>query len=95
MDEDEGQEESGARSVGRSVPKSCRQIVGAKSLKKAAIARWGAKATHMGSFKEDFGIDVDCYVLDNKRKTAVISQRGIGEAIGGLGASGGHQLAIS
>jgi hypothetical protein len=49
---------------------------------RAAIARWGHKATHRGSFKEDFGIDVDCYVLDDEQKTAVISQRGMGEALG-------------
>jgi hypothetical protein len=59
--------------------------------KKAAIARWGAKATHRGSFKDDFGIDVDCYVLDDEQKTAVISQRGMGAAIG-LGDSSGAAL---
>jgi len=50
--------------------------------KKAATARWGVKATHKGNFKEHFGIDVDCYVLDDAQKTAVISQRGMGQAIG-------------
>jgi hypothetical protein len=55
--------------------------------KKAAMARWGSKATHKGSFKEEFGIDVDCYVLDDPSKTAVISQRGMGTALG-LGVSG-------
>ena len=50
--------------------------------KKAAVARWGLKATHKGNFKDDFGIDVDCYVLNDEQKTAVISQRGMGEAIG-------------
>ncbi|MGH7076119.1 MAG: P63C domain-containing protein [Stellaceae bacterium] len=55
--------------------------------KKAALARWGAKATHKGSFLKDFGIDVDCYVLDDERHTAVISQRGMGQALG-LAASG-------
>jgi hypothetical protein len=59
--------------------------------KKAALARWGAKATHRGSFKDDFGIDVDCYVLDDEQKTAVISQRGMGAAIG-LGGSSGAAL---
>jgi P63C domain len=58
--------------------------------KRAALARWGAKATHKGSFKEEFGIDVDCYVLDDEQKTAVISQRGMGEALG-LG-QGGSRL---
>lgn len=53
--------------------------------KKAAIARWGAKplkATHKGNFKEDFGIDVECYVLDDEHKTAMIHQRGMGAALG-------------
>lgn len=53
--------------------------------KKAAEARWAARpilATHRGSFKESFGIDVDCYVLDDPQKTAVISQRGFGRALG-------------
>lgn len=52
---------------------------------KAAAARWGEKpllATHKGSFENDFGIDVDCYVLDDEAKTAVISQRGMGAALG-------------
>jgi hypothetical protein len=50
--------------------------------RKAALARWGAKATHKGNFLDDFGIDVDCYVLDDDQKTAVISQRGMGAALG-------------
>src|SRR2546428_9189910 len=54
---------------------------------KAALARWGARATHKGNFKEQFGIDVDCYVLDDAQKTAVISQRGMGAALG-MGISG-------
>lgn len=59
--------------------------------RKAATARWGAKAFHKGSFKEDFGIDVECYVLSDEHKTAVISQRGMGEALG-LGKTGGTRL---
>jgi hypothetical protein len=56
----------------------------------AAVARWGgkaARATHRGSFLDDFGIDVDCYVLDDEQKTAVISQRGMGQTLG-MGVSG-------
>lgn len=63
--------------------------------KKAAVARWGAKdlqATHKGNFKEDFGIEVECYVLNDVQKTAVISQRGMGTAIG-LG-EGGSRLPV-
>lgn len=52
---------------------------------KAAAARWGARVpqcTHKGNFETDFGIDVECYVLDDGAKTAVISQRGMGVALG-------------
>jgi len=31
---------------------------------------------------DEFGIDIDCYVLDDKTKTAVISQRGMAASIG-------------
>lgn len=58
--------------------------------RKGALARWGAKplqVTHKGNFREDFGIDVECYVLDDENKTAVISQRGMGAAFG-LSSSG-------
>lgn len=51
----------------------------------AVAARWAnrtANASHKGNFKKDFGIDVDCYVLDDAKKTAVISQRGMGRALG-------------
>ena len=40
------------------------------------------QALHTGNFKEHFGIDVDCYVLNDTAKTAVISQRGMAQAIG-------------
>lgn len=53
--------------------------------KKAATARWGIKlpkATHKGNFQEDFGFDVECYVLDDEQKTAVIHQRGMGATLG-------------
>jgi len=59
-------------------------------IARAAIqARWEKagkaplpRATHKGSFKEEFGSDVDCYVLDDPQKTAVISQGGMGSALG-------------
>jgi hypothetical protein len=52
---------------------------------KAAAARWGEKplvATHKGSFKEEFGTDVECYVLNDPQRTAVISQTGMARALG-------------
>lgn len=61
--------------------------------KKAATARWGNKtpsATHKGNFQADFGLDVECYVLDDGQKTAVISQRGMGVALGFSTQGGGR-----
>jgi len=58
---------------------------------KAAAARWGEKqpmATHRGNFRDEFGIDVDCYVIDDESKTAVISQRGMATALGLKNTSG-------
>ncbi|HEV8141340.1 MAG TPA: P63C domain-containing protein [Methylomirabilota bacterium] len=53
---------------------------------RGALARWGlapsARAMHKGNFQRDFGIDIDCYVLDDPGKTPVISQRGMGQALG-------------
>lgn len=57
---------------------------------KAAIARWGLKAIKKGNFQEEFGFDVDCYVLNDEQKTAVIHQRGMGEALGFSKQSGGR-----
>jgi len=53
--------------------------------RKAAAARWADKpiqASHKGNFIQEFGIDVDCYVLEDAQKTAVISQSGMAGAIG-------------
>lgn len=52
---------------------------------RAAIARWGEKplqATHKGNFKEQLGIDVECYVLNDAGKTPVISQSGMARVLG-------------
>ncbi|MFM9867073.1 P63C domain-containing protein [Achromobacter xylosoxidans] len=58
--------------------------------KMAATARHGLRATHRGNFEADFGIDVECFVLNDDKKTAVIHQRGMSQAIG-LG-EGGSKL---
>ncbi|NKJ02024.1 P63C domain-containing protein [Novosphingobium sp. SG707] len=49
-----------------------------------AAARWGKspKAIHRGNFSDQFGIDVDCYVLGDLEKTAVISQIGMARVLG-------------
>jgi hypothetical protein len=51
---------------------------------RAAAARWGKvpAATHKGNFNEHFGVDAECYVLDDFRKTAVMTQRSIAAALG-------------
>jgi hypothetical protein len=40
------------------------------------------KATHRGNFEQQLGIDVECYVLNDSEKTAVISQTGMGKVLG-------------
>jgi hypothetical protein len=54
--------------------------------KNAAEKRWASQKTYTaieaGNFEKEFGIDVACYVLNDPNRTAVISQRGMGEAIG-------------
>lgn len=50
--------------------------------KRGAAARWGLKATHKGNFQQHLGIDVECYVLNDAKKTAVISQSGMAKALG-------------
>jgi hypothetical protein len=65
----------------------------AERARKGALARWGAKVPatiRKGNFKEEFGIEAECYVLDDAMKTAVITQLGMGEILG-LG-SGGSRL---
>lgn len=54
---------------------------------RGAAARWGKplKATNRGNFLDQLGIDVDCYVLDDATRTAVISQTGMARAIGLIG----------
>lgn len=54
----------------------------AERAKKGALARWGLKATHKGNFQKHLGIDVECYVLNDDKKTAVISQSGMAKALG-------------
>lgn len=68
--------------------------------RRAEIARNAANARHAGSkplaairkgnFKDELGIDAECYVLNDVKKTAVITQRGMGVILG-LG-EGGSRL---
>lgn len=74
----DGAKAAAAKARAESLPATRRSEIATK----AAVARWGLKATHRGNFREDFGIDVDCYVLNDETKTAVISQRGMGTVMG-------------
>lgn len=60
--------------------------------KDAATARWAEarplQAIKRGNFKDEFGIDVDCYVLNDAQKSAVISQRGFASALNIKNSSG-------
>lgn len=65
--------------------------------RRSEIARNAANAMHAsrkklvairkGNFKDELGIDAECYVLNDEKKTAVITQRGMGVILG-LGDSG-------
>lgn len=61
----------------------------------AALARHDAnkplEAIRKGNFNEGFGFDAECYVLNDSKKTAVMSQRGIAVALG-LSTSSGTAL---
>ncbi len=69
--------------------------------RRSEIARTAALAKHeknreleafrKGNFKDDFGFDAECYVLNDAKKTAVMSQRGMAAALG-LSSSGGTAL---
>ena len=64
----------------------------------ARVGKVGRTGDDTGNFKDEFGIDVDCYVLNDHMKTAVISQRGMGQhsgsALGGRRISEIHQRQI-
>ena len=66
---------------GKARAKALSPIRRSEIAKNAALERWGIKATHRGNFRE-FGIDVECYVLNNNQKSAVISQGGMAVALG-------------
>lgn len=56
--------------------------------RKGAVSRWGHGVTHQGNFKEAFGLDIECYVLNDAGKTAVIGQRGMAVALLNADSSG-------
>ena len=52
--------------------------------RKGAAARWkkALVATHKGNFQAQLGADVECYVLNDPAKSAVITQSGMARALG-------------
>jgi hypothetical protein len=78
MTEDNVRGRAGGKARAEILPPERRSEIGLKG----ALARWGARASHRGNFKQELGLDVDCYVLEDAQKTAVISQRGMARAIG-------------
>jgi hypothetical protein len=64
--------------------KSLSPIERKEIAQRAAAARWDRafSATHKGNFEEEFGINAECYVLNDAQKSAVISQSGMAKAIG-------------
>ena len=50
------------------------------------------KAIKKGNILNDLGIDVDCYVLDDEDRTAVISQTGMSRSLGFPESAGGSRL---
>jgi P63C domain len=80
------QSDGGKARAAALTPERRSEIARAGALAKASASR--PKATHRGSFKEHFEIDVECYVLDDQQKTAVISKRGMSATLGmGQGAT--------
>lgn len=78
---DEKKPVSGRAKGGAVVAAKMTQEERKERARKGSLARWGLKTTHAGNFKDAFGIDVDCYVLNDPGKTAVISQRGMAVAL--------------
>lgn len=53
--------------------------------KKGAAARWVSKplkATHKGNFKDYFGVNAECYILDDQIKTPVVTKTGLAKLLG-------------
>jgi hypothetical protein len=75
---------AGASKGGLARAENLSPVARSEIARAAAAARWGKlpRATHVGNFQEKFGIDVECYVLGDLEKTAVISQTGMARVLG-------------
>ncbi len=83
MTEPTGKAKGGAARAMSLTPEARTEIA-----KKGAASRWGTGVAHQGNFKEAFGLDVECYVLNDTHKTAVIGQRGMAVALLNADSSG-------
>lgn len=83
MKEPTGKAKGGAARALALTPEARKEIA-----KKGAASRWGTGVAHQGNFKEAFGLDVECYVLNDSQKTAVIGQRGMAVALLNADSSG-------
>ncbi|MDU4288315.1 P63C domain-containing protein [Mixta calida] len=82
---DDKKEPKGKAKGGVARAKSLTKEQRSEIAKKGAAARWKdkpLKATHKGNFLNEFGIDAECYVLDNEAKTAVVTKTGLAKLIG-------------
>ena len=77
-DEKKPKRAAGGRAVAEKMTDEQKQA----RAKKGSIARWGLRASHKGNFLAQFGVDAECYVLDDEVKTAVMTQRSIAAALG-------------
>lgn len=82
---EEKKEPKGKAKGGMARAKSLTKEQRSEIAKKAAAKRWEGKplkAIRKGNFIEDFGIDAECYVLDDNEKTVVVSKTGLAKLLG-------------
>lgn len=82
---EEKKDSSGKAKGGVARAKSLTREQRSEIAKKGAAARWKdkpLKATHRGNFLDDFGIDAECYVLNDEAKTVVVTKTGLSQLLG-------------
>ena len=84
MSNEENTKPTGKAKGGVARAKSLTKEQRTEIAKKAAAARWKdkpLKATHMGNFNEQFGIDAECFVLNDESKTVVVTKKGLAQLL--------------
>ncbi|HAG2521589.1 TPA: hypothetical protein G8V61_004365 [Salmonella enterica] len=85
MSNEETRKPTGKAKGGVARAKSLTKEQRTEIAKKAAAKRWEGKplrAIRKGNFIDDFGIDAECYVLDDNDKTVVVSKTGLSKLLG-------------